>query len=268
MTRHDLNEAQREDPVLQEVAAWLQKGEPPDREAMRGRVEELHRYRAIFGAMKRLEDGLLVYCQTLNDYEEREVTRVLVPESARQEVFHLSHSHQTAGHFGITATLQRAKRKFYWPGMSLYLKSKVQTCANCLMKQTKVNHRTGPHVPRNNSYPGEVIYVDLIGPYPETTEGYRYCLTIEDGFTRFCHIIPLRSKETIEVTKELINKYVSVWACPHSIISDNGKEFTSAIFQTMMKELQIVRRNLPAYNPWSNRVERFHRTVHAALRTV
>ena len=268
MTRHDLTEAQREDPVLQEVAAWLRKGEPPDREAMRGQVEELHRYRAIFGTLKRLEDGLLVYCQAINDYEEREVTRVLVPEAARQEVFHLSHSHQTAGHFGITATLQRAKKKFYWPGMSLYLKSKVQTCANCLMKQTKVNHRTGPHVPRHNSYPGEVIYVDLIGPYPETTEGYRYCLTIEDGFTRFCHIIPLRSKETIEVTKELINKYVSVWSCPHSIISDNGKEFTSAIFQTMMKELQIVRRNLPAYNPWSNKVERFHRTVHAALRTV
>ena len=268
MTRSDLKTAQEDDPVLQEVAAWMRKGEPPDREAMRGKMQELHRYKAIFGALKRLEDGLLVYCQGINDYEQREVKRVLVPEAARAEIFHHSHSHATAGHFGIEATLQRAKKKWYYPGMSLDLKSKVQTCASCLMKRTKENHRVGPHVPRNDSYPGEVIYVDLIGPYPETTEGYKYCLTIEDGFTRFVHIIPLRSKETTEVTKEIINKYVSVWSCPHSIVSDNGKEFTSAIFQAMMKELQITRKNIPSYNPWSNKIERFHRTVNAALRTV
>ena len=268
LTRMDLRAAQSQDPVLKEVERWLGQGQPPTKEEMKGKARELHQYRGIFEALKKLEDGLLVYTQSVNDYQERKVERVLVPEECRSEVFHHSHSHPTAGHFGMDATVERAKIRFFYPGMNMDLRSQVQNCPNCLMKKTKESNRVGQHVPRNKSYPGETVFIDLIGPYPETTEGYKYCLTVEDGFTRFAQVYPLKSKEAIEVTKELTNKYISTWGCPAGIHSDNGKEFTNKIFANLMKELQIVKTNTPIYNPWSNRVERFHKTLNTALRTV
>ena len=148
--------------MLKEVNQWLDRKETPSKEEMRGKVRDLHVYRSIFGALDRLPDGTLIYKETLNDYEERNVKRVLVPEASRDEIFQHVHAHATAGHFGQDATVQRAKLRFFYPGMSVDIKARVRSCSACLMKITKESNRVGQHVPRNNSFPGEMIFVDLM----------------------------------------------------------------------------------------------------------
>ena len=267
LTQIEIATEQRQDPILGTVRKWLEAKEVPTREEMRGQDRELHQYRSIFGALK-IEGELLVYRVKINSYDDLETSRVLVPLKLRDEVFYHLHEHQHAGHFGMAGTCARAKLRFYYPGMKVDLQNRIRTCGRCLQKITKVDNKAGAHVPRRSSYPGELVYIDLIGPYEPSSEGFKYALTVEDGFTRFAQIYKLRSKEAKEVARVLVQEYVATWGCPMGIHSDNGKEFTNAIFKELMVALQIKQRHQPAYSPWSNRVERVHRVLNAALRTV
>ena len=127
--------------------------------------------------------------------------------------------------------------------------------------------RNTVHRGRQAGFPLEVLYIDLVGPLPTTTENYRYIMTVEDGYSRFVQAYPLRTKEAPETARVLLERFISTFGCPQTIHSDNGKEFTADVFKTLMEELQINKTFSPPYNPQSNLVERFHRTLNAFVRT-
>ena len=57
------------------------------------------------------------------------------------------------------------------------------------------------------------------------------------------------------------------FGCPLSFHSDNGTEFASEIFKSLMEELRIQKTYTPAYNPRSNgKLERWHRDLNAFMR--
>jgi transposase InsO family protein len=53
---------------------------------------------------------------------------------------------------------------------------------------------------------------------------------------------------------------------PPAIHSDNGMEFTGRIFTALDAKLEISLTHPPPYNPQSNRVKRFHRTLNMGMR--
>ena len=264
----DMRVEQQKDPVLQEVKKWLTAGEPPSREAMKGKTREYFQYRNMFPTLKARPDGLLICEAGVNGFDNEKVTRILVPEAQQEEAFRWIHEHPSAGHFGQAGTYARACRRFYYPGMNTDIKIRVKNCARCLQKITKSDQKDTVHVPRRAGFPGETIYIDLIGPYHTTSEGYKYGLTVECGFTRFAQCFALRTKEATEVARVLMDQYIATFGCPQAIHSDAGKEFTAQVFTCLMEELQIKKKTQPPYNPWANKVERLHRVVNAALRTM
>ena len=268
LSPEDLQEEQLKDPVLQEVRRWVVAGQPPTREEMKGKTREYFQYRNIFSTIKANPDGLLVCESSINGFDNDKVTRVLVPESRQGEAYQWTHEHRSAGHFGQAGTYARAIRRFYYPGMHTDLKIRVKNCAKCIQKITKSNQKDTVHVPRRAGFPGETIYIDLIGPYHATSEGYKYGLSVECGFTRFAQCFLLRTKEATEVARVLMDKYISTFGCPQAIHSDAGTEFTAKVFTSLMEQLQIKKKTQPPYNPWANKVERLHRVINAALRTM
>ena len=58
------------------------------------------------------------------------------------------------------------------------------------------------------------------------------------------------------------------YGVPVRIYSDNGKEFVSSVFDELMKLLDVQHVTSPPYNPQSNSVERFHRSLHQMLRVL
>ncbi|MCP3663595.1 MAG: transposase family protein [Gammaproteobacteria bacterium] len=92
-------------------------------------------------------------------------------------------------------------------------------------------------------------------------EGYNYILSMEDGFSRFISLAPLKSKVSEEVIQALLERYISRFGCPLVIHSDNGKEFTNQLMAKLLARLEVAHTTTPAYNPQSNNVERFHRTL-------
>ena len=134
------------------------------------------------------------------------------------------------------------------------------------MKRQKVNLKEGKHVPKIPGFPGEVINVDLVGPMPESN-GKKYILTCQDGFTRYSRAWAIPNKEAMTVATKLIDEYLCAFGMPLAIHSDNGKEFANSVWQHLCDKLQIKKSFTTPYAPQGNPVERFHRTLHTLMRT-
>ena len=260
-------QAQKEDPDLSLVAQWVRADKIPSKEEIRGKGEELTRWREIAGAVQLDQRGILVlpYSQPGTSVK---ANRVLVPTSLRENAFYSIHSHRSAGHFGVRASIERANKYIYYPGIRKDVTSRIADCGECLAKDRKHKIRDTTHQPRRASFPFERLYIDLVGPLGDGQAGPRYILTAEDHFTRWVTAVPISNKETQTVARALLDNVIFIYGCPEEIHSDQGKEFTSKLWTELMSNLQINKTMTPAYNPQSNLVERFHRVLGQMMRVL
>ena len=266
LDRVALKEAQEQDEVLRIVKQWV-KGDPPKtKEEIKGLHHDALVYHQHLAVLDVDEGDLLVMKKSPGF---KEVQRILVPNQAklRDEIFRFSHMHPSAGHFGAQATAARAGLKFYWPGMASELKQQVKKCDTCLGKIQQVNLKGGQHKPRKHGFPGEVLYMDLVGPMPETPDGMKYIVTLQDGFSRYASATTIPNKEACTVANALLETWITKFGCPVRIHTDQGREFHNSIWHQLCDRLQINKTTTPSYNPQSNLVERYHRTLNSIMRT-
>ena len=146
----------------------------------------------------------------------------------------------------------------------------VLNCVNCIQKKNFV--RKDQYVAHRaiEMHPMGRVYVDLVGPLPE--DQYRrqkvaYLLTIMDGFTKWAEAIPVQDITAAGVATLLMEQWITQYGIPDQIHSDQGVQFTSDLFQSLMRMLGITKTTTPAYNPRSNKVERLHRVLGDILRS-
>ena len=265
LSRENLILKQKEDPILNEVRKWVQSATKPTKDELRGAPEDLRAYAQRFELLT-LDNDILYVTQPAPYSGAQMIHRMCLPEGLRESAFYWAHIHPSAGHFGIQSTTMRANSKFFYPGLTTDLKSKVGLCSTCLAKRTKHDPKQGTHYPSKNGFVGETLYVDLVGPLAETKEGKKYIMTCEDGFTRYVAAYPIPNKEASTCANVLINQYFPTFGIPVRIHSDNGAEFCNKIWSELTDRLQIKKTTTPVYNPASNVVERFHRSMNQMLR--
>ena len=266
LDRVNIKLAQEKDEVLQEVTKWVKGNPPKSREQIRGLPEDCHTYHKLLKVLDIDEGGLLI--RKPADENSTYGDRILIPKSEqlRQEVYRWSHEHPSAGHFGINSTYLRATQKFYWPSMHEFLRRRVRQCDVCLAKIQKTSLHATRHQPRRHGYPGEVVYVDLVGPLPETDKGDKYIVTMQDGFSKFVGASTIPNKEAITVANAVVDNWITKYGCPSRIHTDQGREFVNKIWTQLMDRLQITKTETPAYSPQGNLVERFHRSLNQIFR--
>jgi hypothetical protein len=107
------------------------------------------------------------------------------------------------------------------------------------------------------------VAVDIIGPVPESSDGFRFILTLLCLFTRFAHAIPLRSVSAVAVARALLEHFFSIFGLPKRILSDRGPQFQrSTVFREVSKLLGVKNLFTSDYHPQTNGAcERFNRTL-------
>ena len=262
----NIKKAQQEDDILKTVRKWVMGDPPKNKEELRGQPEDLHVYHKLLQTLHVDEGGILVRKDPQEDQEP--TVRILIPdhEKLKKEVFYHCHQHPTAGHFGINSTCMRACKRFYWPGMYEMMRRNIRTCGVCLAKVQKTNLHATVHKPRRHGYPGEVLYIDLVGPLPETSKGDKYIVTMLDGFTKFVTAVTIPCKEAPVVANACVEGWLTKFGCPARIHSDQGKEFVNRIWHQLCDRLQIQKTTTLAYSPQGNLVERFHRSLNQIMR--
>lgn len=101
------------------------------------------------------------------------------------------------------------------------------------------------------------IYIDFIGPF-SPSDGYTFCLTITDLFTRWPEIIPTTNITTEAVCKALIPNWIARFVCLVTITTDRGKNFESHLFKHLTDIIGTNRIRTISYHSQSKGlVERF-----------
>ncbi|GBN35397.1 Transposon Ty3-G Gag-Pol polyprotein [Araneus ventricosus] len=102
-------------------------------------------------------------------------------------------------------------------------------------------------------------------PLP-SSQGYSYCLTAIDRFSRWPEAMPLTDIRAETVAQALYSGWISRFGVPQRISTDRGAQFTSDVFHSLAKTFGIRLSHTAAYHPQANgAIERWHRTLKAAI---
>ena len=273
-TRHEIVEGnelrklQEADEVWKEVIKWVIEGEVPKLSEVRGKVQEVLTLRQLFNpVLFVIHNGVLCYNRHTDPTKPYDALRICVPEVKLKETFQICHEGIMAGHRGVNGTLDKFQRTFFVVSARDKIRTLVNNCNVCLTKERSVKNKMGPHVPSTVGNVGEKVFIDLV-TLSETVRKNRYLLTVQDGFTRFASAYPICNKEAGTVARVLIREHFSTFGLPNQIHSDNGREFVNQLWQELFLELKILHTKTPPYNPSSNIIERWHRTIVSILRAM
>ena len=168
-------------------------------------------------------------------------------------------------HPGGNAFLRDLRRRYVWRRMSSQVKSISRACLAC--QRAKITrHTRAPLAPL--SMPDRrfvTLHLDLVGPLPES-EGFTYLLTIIDRYSRWLEAVPLADISAQTCARALLRHWVSCFGVPDTIVTDQGRQFTSELWADLASSLGISRARTTSYHPQANgMIERQHRTLKDRL---
>lgn len=76
------------------------------------------------------------------------------------------HDDVTAGHLGVTRSLDKIQKRFFWPRLAQQVIRYVRSCTDCQTKKRSTERRAGMLKSVKSSEPFERVGIDLIGPFP------------------------------------------------------------------------------------------------------
>jgi len=154
---------------------------------------------------------------------------------------------------------------FYWPKMSRNCVEYIKGCQVCQRYDKTSPSRAKMQQREIVSTHFEWVAVDLMGPFPAATGGYRFLLTVIDLATRWPEAIPLRTTTAKIITRELTNVFCRC-GFPTALVSDNGHQFVGKSFVKWLAEKGIQHVKSSPYHPqWNGVVERLHRTLNTMI---
>ncbi|UYV73826.1 K02A2.6-like, partial [Cordylochernes scorpioides] len=205
-----------------------------------------------------LQSGKLLWCDVSTNN-----IRPFIPIKFRMMVFRNFHE---LSHPGIKATTKQLTSRYIWPNMNKDIRKWAQACVNC--QRCKVSIHTKSEIGKYQEVDERfsVVHIDLFGPLPPSN-GNIYCLTCIDMYTSWMEVVPLPDMKSETVARAFYENWIVRFGAPHTVISDQGKQFTSQLFRDLTTLCGIKLHHSTAYHPQCNgKIERLHRTIKTAIR--
>ncbi|GFT01356.1 retrovirus-related Pol polyprotein from transposon 17.6 [Trichonephila clavipes] len=146
--------------------------------------------------------------------------------------------------------------------MRKFIEQYVSTCHICQVNKYKNALPDGRIIPIISNYSNEIVLLDLLGPYSlSRVRRNRYVVVITDHFSQWAEITPFKKVPARVIADSFFDNYASRFGAPLKLISDNGSQFISGIFENLSDRLGIRHVKSVVYRPQANRTERVNRDL-------
>lgn len=216
----------------------------------------------------RVTNGLLFkYIKTnFPELSHEDNWKQVVPREDRKKIVEEGHNPPTSGHMGVLKTFSRIAERFYWPKMKSDVAKFVRFCKICGAYKGEMKGPKGLMTPQPRALqPWEIISTDLIGPLPRSLQGNQYILVVTDHFSKFSLTFPLRKATAKQVSRRIEEEVFLIFGAPRTLMCDNGPQYRSAEFSSVMSRYGVSIRFNANYHPQANPTERYNRTLKTML---
>jgi alpha-acetolactate decarboxylase len=181
----------------------------------------------------------------------------------------LNQEHDGMAHLGFKKTLERIRRRYYWPKMIPEIKKYINGCEICKASKT-INQNLQPKMGSMKTKadrPFQYISCDYLGPFPRSKAGNTYLIVITDWFSKYTIIKAVRNGESKHLCSIMENEIFLKFSIPEIFYSDNGKQFVSRDFKQLLARYNVKHYLGAFYHAQSNHVERTNKVLNAAIRS-
>lgn len=211
----------------------------------------------------------LVYMRNKNEECENAecLWRLCVPSENRVSVIKDNHDEESSCHFGRFKTTCKIRDRYYWPKMNEAIADYIRNCEIC--KTTKATNQiltppAGEFVEATR--PWRVVATDICGPFAPSKTGNRFLLVAVDLFSKFSILKAVRNETAKAVTEFIKNDVILKYACPKVIVSDNGVQYKSNLFKSLVESKGIQMWFTANYFAQGNPTECVNKVIGNALR--
>ena len=193
------------------------------------------------------------------------VLQQIAPPSRTHEIAPACHSSSTAGHLGVAKTSQEIKQRFHWSGRQEDTKLFVSRCRECQKRSEPPKEHHHAFFEWKGLYLFHHIGIYFMGPLP-MSNGNKHILVIGDRFTKLYEAVSLADQTADTTANALVDHWISRFGCPHSLHSNQGRNFESKPFEQLMQLLEMDKTRTTPFRPQSNAViERTNKTLQNML---
>jgi hypothetical protein len=193
--------------------------------------------------------------------------RCITQEEGREMLTEI-HGGESGSHSSSRTLVGKAFRHgFYWPTALQDAAEMVKSCKACQFhaKQIHTTAQALQMIPP--SWPFAVWGVDILGPFPRAVGGYRFLFVAIDKFTKWPEANPV-----VNITQgaavAFLRSIVCRFGVPSRIITNNGTQFTSRLFQEYCEGIDTQLCFLSVAHPRSNgQAERANAEILRGLKT-
>jgi transposase InsO family protein len=175
------------------------------------------------------------------------------------------------GHHGVDRTCHLLRRD-PWPSMRQHVSIYIKECAICQKLSQRDTRLTTYPFTLSRLRPGELIYLDTIGPLPDSFTGYntrpyKYIAVFVDAFTRFVTLIPTLTLEAAEAVQMLQNFFST--QTPEAVTTDSGSQFKNEQVTEFLRSIRVkLHHTLPYSKEENGMVERMNKEVMRHLKAL
>ena len=239
------------DPIL----LYITTGELPDDRNMAHKIQiQSTRFSIIDGQLyKRSLGGPYLKC--------------LTPEQSQYVLAEL-HEGICGNHPGGRTLAHRAHTQgYYWPTMKTYFADYVRKCDPYQRMSPILKSPVQDLIFISSLWPFAQWGIDIVGPFPTPPAQKKLLLVATNYFSKWIEAEAYAYIKDKDVTRFIWKNIVCRFGIPKSIVSDNGPQFDSRIYQDFCQELKILNLySTPRYPQSNGQAEASNKTLLTALK--
>jgi len=196
-----------------------------------------------------------LHIETEEDGFKRFNGLIFIPKEMEEKLIRRHHDEVQEGHPGITRTMEKIQRGYYFPGMHRKVAKYIGKCSSCEGNGSECGKPQGKMIIEEDApgKPWERMTADFLEMPPTRhtlwTDVLDELLVVVDSFTKFTILIPTKKTATTEEIFHLLwERVFAVFGIPKEMLSDRDRIFKTEEWRRLMEKISVKRLLATAYH--------------------